>query len=276
MRTMQRLVLLILVLLFLYGCSRAAAPRGGDSSRGSSSFDSSASGSSAAGEPAAREESSASSYAPSLGTEWGERIDSRIRYVSFEREDERSPDDVATIHYDDRVGIHELAGVRRERSQAFITRNGNVEFGLTDKESFWSRFLPGLERSGKYYVRGNRGDRYAIYVRNRSDERIEIVLSVDGLDVMNGRPASFSQRGYILEPGEKLEVEGFRDSRESVAAFRFADVERSYVAEKGGDVGNVGVVGLAVFVERGASHYASHRRGRHRGNPFPGEFATAP
>jgi hypothetical protein len=78
---------------------------------------------------------------------------------------------------------------------------------------------------------GEKGRRYSIVVRNRSDLRLEIVLSVDGLDVIDDRPASLRKRGYILNPPQKL-VEGFRQSREAVAAFRFGPVRESYAAEK--------------------------------------------
>jgi hypothetical protein len=47
------------------------------------------------------------------------------------------------------------------------------------------------------------------------------VLSVDGLEVIDGRSASFRKRGYIVDSHRKLVVEGFRQSTEAAAAFRF-------------------------------------------------------
>ena len=73
----------------------------------------------------------------------------------------------------------------------------------------------------------------------------QIVLSVDGLDVLDGRPASFRKRGYILNPRQKLVVEGFRQSTEAVAAFRFGPVRESYAAEKYHNTRNVEVIGIA-------------------------------
>ncbi|MFN8391871.1 MAG: hypothetical protein U0136_16395 [Bdellovibrionota bacterium] len=244
-----RFGLLCVALATLIGCSQAVAPSG----------------------------SSGGVYHSSLGTEWGERIDSRISYVNFEREHEHTPDTAAAIHYDDRFGVKELSGSRELKPRPFELHDTRVEFGLTDEESGWfgPAFLPGAETNGSYVVRGKRGDRYGVYVRNNTDERIEVVLSVDGLDVMNGRSASYSNRGYIIEPGEKLIVEGFRDSKNTVAAFRFAEPRDSYVSEKSGDTANVGVVGLAVFSERG-SRFASPPGSFGRANPFPGEFAQAP
>lgn len=97
------------------------------------------------------------------------------------------------------------------------------------------------------------------------------MLSVDGLDVMDGRRASYSKRGYILSPGESLTVDGFRTSTSTVAAFRFSSVSRSYAALRHDDTANIGVVGLAVFEERGAWPWRDGESSRRReANPFPG------
>jgi hypothetical protein len=53
------------------------------------------------------------------------------------------------------------------------------------------RLLPGLVIGDRWFVVGEEGRRYSIVVRNRTAWRIEVVLSVDGLDVLDGWPASF-------------------------------------------------------------------------------------
>lgn len=124
---------------------------------------------------------------------------------------------------------------------------------------------------------GEEGRRYFIVVRNRSDVRVEIVLSVDGLDVIDGRPASFRKRGYIVNPHQRLGVEGFRQSVEAVAAFRFGPVRESYANEKYHNTRNVGVIGIALFNEVGSDPWTSEEvRRRLKANPFPGRFATPP
>lgn len=90
-------------------------------------------------------------------------------------------------------------------------------------------------------------------VRNRTDLRLEIVLSVDGLDVIDGRTASFRKRGYIVNPHRKLVVEGFRQSTEAVAPFRFGPVREFYAAEKYHNTHSVGVIGIALFNEAGSN-----------------------
>jgi hypothetical protein len=133
-----------------------------------------------------------------------------------------------------------------------------------------------VNAGGRWFVIGEQGRRYSIVLRNETDYRLEAVLSVDGLDVMDGRPASMRKRGYILRPRERLVVDGWRRSMQSVAAFRFGSVRDSYAEQKYGDSRNVGVIGVALFNEAGTNPLAEVRR-RLRADPFPGDgFATPP
>lgn len=103
---------------------------------------------------------------------------------------------------------------------------------------------------GRFYVMGSKGDRYSIRVRNRTGRRVEVVASVDGLDVIDGRKADYvNKRGYVLGPWQTYDIEGFRLDMGRVASFRFAAVEDSYAAQQGDDR-NVGVIGVAFFAER--------------------------
>lgn len=73
---------------------------------------------------------------------------------------------------------------------------------------------------------------------------------MDGLNVQDGQPASFSKRGYIVEPGKSLEIEGFRTSYSHVAAFKFSSVSNSYANMRHGNTRNVGVIAIAVFTQK--------------------------
>jgi len=90
-------------------------------------------------------------------------------------------------------------------------------------------------------------------------------------------PLRFANRGYILNPHQKLVVEGFRQSTEAVAAFRSGPVRESYAAEKYHNTRNVGVIGIALFNEVGSDPWTDEEvRRRLKANPFPGRFATPP
>ena len=214
---------------------------------------------------------------PGLGTKWGETRTSRITIVPFERADWVSPLASAAIYYNNSEGIRAMAGaVAWQRTWPVLPTpvSSLIEVGLKDESG---RFLPGLIVGDRWFVVGEEGRRYSIALRNKSDLRLETVLSVDGLDVLDGRKASLRKRGYILAPHDQLVVEGFRQSTEAVAAFRFGPVRESYANEKYHETANVGVIGIAIFNERGTSPWSNVEvQRRLKANPFPGHFATPP
>lgn len=110
------------------------------------------------------------------------------------------------------------------------------------------RPLPTFDHQGRTYVLGKQGERYLLLVKNRTARRIEVVASVDGRDVIDGKPSALPKRGYLVSPYGELTIDGFRLSGSAVAAFRFSSVENSYAARMG-DAQDVGVIGVAVFPE---------------------------
>jgi hypothetical protein len=109
--------------------------------------------------------------------------------------------------------------------------------------------LPTYFYGGSRYVAGDLGSRYQIRVDNHSGRRIEAVVTVDGRDVVSGELGDYrKQRGYIVEPYGSVTVDGFRQSLDRVASFRFARLRDSYSARRGTPQ-HVGVVGVAVFQE---------------------------
>jgi len=227
--------------------------------------------------------SRASAYAtapvdrPGLGTKWGESRQSRIALTNFVRADRSHPIATAVIYYNDETGIRAMAGAvswRRDWPLLSAPAESLISIGLKDQSG---GFLPGLLVGDRWFVIGEEGRRYSIVVRNKSDLRLEVVLSVDGLDVLDGRKASLSKRGYVMAPRSQLVVEGFRQSMEAVAAFRFGPVRESYAHQKYGDTRNVGVIGAAIFHEQGTTPLThTEVEKRLKANPFPGRFATPP
>lgn len=119
------------------------------------------------------------------------------------------------------------------------------------------------------FVIGRAGERYSIVLENRTSHRFEAVGTVDGSDVINGKPGSLDHRGYVLMPFATLEIDGFRQSSSSVAAFRFGAIGDSYAAQTG-NARNVGVIGVAFFTGAGDSVINERDlRLRDSANPFP-------
>ena len=214
---------------------------------------------------------------PGLGTRWGETRESRIIGTGFRRAHDSQPLATAAIYYNDAPGIAAMVGAvlpRRTRPSLAGAAGNLVSVELRDQSG---RVLPGLAVGDRWFVVGEEGRRYSILVRNESDFRVEVVLSVDGLDVIDGRPASYRKRGYVIRPHGAVEIEGFRRSADAVAAFRFGSVRDSYANQKYGDTRNVGVIGIAVFHEYGINPLdMTEAERRLRADPFPGGYATPP
>ncbi len=189
-----------------------------------------------------------------LATGWGEEVNSRMSYTRFVRASSKPAGGVSTIHYNDTEGARAMGatpGVRRTSLQR--AANGLVSWGVKGRSRklsthYWKR--------GRIVV-GKKGQKYSLVLKNLSRSRLEAVMSVDGLDVIDGKPASIKKRGYIVAPGKKLEVKGFRTSEDAVAAFRFSSVPHSYANLRHGNTRNVGVMGLAVFSEKGVDPWGN-------------------
>lgn len=215
---------------------------------------------------------------PGLGTEWGESRTSRIREMAFER-DGSDPTSVVSVHYNDRDGMQALASFREARTLpvgGLTALGGAVRVTLEDEGG---SPLQASRIGDRTVVLGKAGERYTIVLTNRTGRRFEAVTSVDGLDVISGKPASFDQRGYILLPFATVRIEGFRQSERAVAAFRFSKVSESYAAQTG-SARNVGVIGMAFFRERNEANWSEGEvELRDSATPFPAEnnrFARPP
>ena len=94
--------------------------------------------------------------------------------------------------------------------------------------------LPTYEWQGRLFLEGSPGSPFRFRLRNPTRVRILIVLTVDGENVIDGKPGSFGGLGFIAAPGQSLIVPGFIVSGAECAPFAFSDK---------------GVFGAAVFYE---------------------------
>lgn len=225
----------------------------------------------------ARRSDDAPKARPGLGTVWGEDRASNVRHTVFHRADPQRPFALATLFYNDREGISAMAreSARFDHGDSgFSVMDGAVTVRLLDENG---RPLPAFEVASRDYVVGEHGAAYSIEVANHTSDRIEAVATVDGLDVVDGEEGSFSKRGYVIGPFDAVRIDGFRRSTDTVAAFRFGSVRDSYAGRKG-KARNVGVIGVALFHERGSDSpwLRGEVQRRHTADPFPGRFAEPP
>jgi len=109
--------------------------------------------------------------------------------------------------------------------------------------------LPVYRHRGRSYVVGRPGNEYAVRIRNGTDRRLLAVVSVDGVNVVTGESASPDQSGYVLDPGDYVNIQGWRKDLDRTAAFYFSDPGDSYAARTGRP-NDLGVIGVALFRER--------------------------
>jgi hypothetical protein len=106
-----------------------------------------------------------------------------------------------------------------------------------------------IQHEGKTYLPVPRlGAEYTIRVVNYGPRRITAIVSVDGLSVINGKPASETHPGYIVAPRSSIVIPGWRRDLDRVAAFSFQERDKSY-AHQTGRPENIGVIGLVAVEE---------------------------
>jgi hypothetical protein len=279
-----------LVSLSLAGCghaghapdSAASLRSGGEapsvaSSRGSASgYGDTASAAPAPAAGMAEETAKAEGERPGLGTSWGEAVSSHVSSTSFYRQSDGSPDGMASLFYNDEAGVNAMSRGRFvDYGDSVVPLvGGRITVSIVDASG---SPLRAARVDGRTVTVGSDGDRYVVRIDNRSPVRVEAVATVDGLDVIDGQDGSMQKRGYVIAPYDTLDIEGFRESEGSVRAFRFGSVSDSYAARTGKDR-NVGVVGVAVFRERGSDLRWSPEEleRRESADPFPSHFAPPP
>lgn len=203
----------------------------------------------------------ASSARAGLATGLGDTVLDRTTGTAFVRK-AGAPAGVSSIYYNDAEGMKEaresgssyrVPGMMRDES-------GLVKWGVKSGFSSLSGRLFYNSEGRRRMVKARQGKSYSIVIENICKARVEVVVSVDGLDVIDGKTASTGKRGYIIEPGDTLEIKGFRTSQDAVAAFEFSSVGASYANQRHGDTRNVGVIGMAVFVEKGSDPWRSREQ----------------
>lgn len=219
---------------------------------------------------------------PGLGTQAGEKAYSSVENTAFYRKLTGAPDAVDSFHYNDDEGARAMLGGETASIQkhggAFSEAGDLLKVSLVSDRWSGGDAFPWLSSKrvpDAKIVVGDKGSDYSIHLENKSKHRLEVVTSVDGLDVMDGKPASVKKNGYVLAAGQEMNISGFRENSDYVRQFQFGSVRDSSAAKKGGAAGarNVGVIGLAVWLEdKQAALQATQREASQRtlANPFGG------
>ena len=112
------------------------------------------------------------------------------------------------------------------------------------------------------YLEAVAGRHYAVALRNTTGQRIGVLISVDGLNVVNGQRSSQSpdEAMYVLGPWECTTIRGWRTSLDDIRRFVFVDEQRSYAERTGQANGDMGWIRVTAFREQRPWWYESPRR----------------
>jgi len=105
------------------------------------------------------------------------------------------------------------------------------------------------DEKGTKWVEARDNAVYTIEIKNNSSAKVLAVVSVDGINVINGKPAELkAEGGYIINPYSKIDIEGWRTSNETVKEFIFNfNKSESYSVKLGAGEQNLGVIGVAFY-----------------------------
>jgi hypothetical protein len=169
------------------------------------------------------------------------------------------PDDLAIVHVQDWEEDSDLfwalTNVAFSHASCEAARSGKrqrekkqmskVEVRVEDPQG---NPLLGARHKGDLYVAGKKGSRYQVRVRNKTNQNVLVVLTVDGRNVITGKPGDHQDSGQVIGPRDTWVFKGWRTSDSQVAAFEFGNKSGSYSSQLGSPQ-NVGVIGCAVFEE---------------------------
>lgn len=104
--------------------------------------------------------------------------------------------------------------------------------------------------NGLTYIEGRDGSRFKIRLHNPTSERVLAVVTLDGLNVINGEFGDLNKNksGYVIPAFKTITIDGWRRGLENAAEFVFTAKSESY-AEQMDKGGNQGVVAVAFFKE---------------------------
>jgi hypothetical protein len=104
----------------------------------------------------------------------------------------------------------------------------------------------------KKYLEARRGENYGIVIRNRTPERIGVVIAVDGRNIISGKKSDLKngEDMYIVNGYEHGKYDGWRTASDQVHKFYFTDTADSYAMRTFGDSTAMGVIAVAIYREK--------------------------
>lgn len=124
-------------------------------------------------------------------------------------------------------------------------------------------YVDGIETIGAW------GDEpFEIKFKNNTNQKIQVKLSLDGTDILTGKPADteVSQDMWVVNGYETLNLKAWPETSNGGASFVFTSANNSVAAHTHGNLSSRGIIAAAIFVEghvnppllRIQNHYHHH------------------
>ena len=104
----------------------------------------------------------------------------------------------------------------------------------------------------KKYLEARKGENYGIVIRNRTPERVGVVIAVDGRNIISGKKSDLknNEAMYLVSGFEHARYDGWRTDKDTVHRFYFTEMADSYAMRAFSDSTSMGVIAVAVYREK--------------------------
>jgi len=111
-------------------------------------------------------------------------------------------------------------------------------------------FSKNMDGEYRTFIEGREGSEYQIRIRNGSHKKLLAIAAVDSINVVTGDVSDgYKGRGYIIQPYDSVTIKGYRESDNTVGAFKFTNKHSSYASEKGFEK-NSGIIAVNLIEEK--------------------------
>lgn len=141
------------------------------------------------------------------------------------------------------------------RKANMTTTKGITPSILTDQVSLEiqvnNRPVKQYKHNKKVYIEGRKDSEYSILVKNDNNVPVYAIVSVDGLSVIDGSPASENSVGFLIKKKSSITVLGWMISEKEVAKFTFSEKKAAYTEQTNKkNAPNIGVIGCIIIAEK--------------------------
>jgi hypothetical protein len=104
----------------------------------------------------------------------------------------------------------------------------------------------------KKFLEAKQGETYGIVIRNMTPERVGVVVSVDGRNIISGKRSDLGRTEdmYLVNSYDQGRYDGWRTDKDTVHKFYFTNPDDSYSIRTFHDTSAMGVIAVAVYREK--------------------------